>query len=74
MVLRLIVSRVELMNSSLNPIQEANMDPITAAIVAALAACVTDGKQQATVDAYKELQGSLQQKFGTNSELIDECV
>ena len=47
------------------------MDPITAAIVAALAACVTDGKQQATVDAYKELQGSLQQKFGTNSELID---
>ncbi len=47
------------------------MDPITAAIVAALDAGVTDSKQQATVDAYEALQAALQQKFGANSELID---
>jgi hypothetical protein len=50
------------------------MDPITTAIVAALAAGVTCGStkvaQQAIVDAYAALKNLLKRKFGDQSELV----
>ena len=50
------------------------MDPISAAIVAALAAGVTGGTtkvaQQAIVDAYATLKSLLKRKFGDQSELV----
>ena len=50
------------------------MDPITAAIVAAvtagLAAGVTDIGKKAIVDAYNALKGLLEKKFGDKSDLV----
>jgi hypothetical protein len=50
------------------------MDPITVAIVAALAAGVTGGAtrvaQQAIVDAYGALKDALKKKFGDRSEVV----
>jgi len=50
------------------------MDPITTAIVAALAvgatSGVTEAGKQAIVDAYNRLKSLLQKKFGSESEVI----
>jgi hypothetical protein len=50
------------------------MDPITTAIIAALAAGVTGGAtkvgQQVIVDAYTALKGLLKKKFGEQSEVV----
>lgn len=43
------------------------MDPITAAIIAALAALSKD----VVKDGYNALKGALQQKFGSESDLVD---
>ncbi len=50
------------------------MDPITTAIIAAIATGVTGGAtkvgQQAIVDAYTSIKGLLKKKFGEQSEVV----
>ena len=51
------------------------MDPVSAAIIAGLAAGVakgvTDVGQKLMVDAYAALKGALQHKFGPDSDLVE---
>jgi hypothetical protein len=47
------------------------MDPITAAILAAVATGVTEVGKQAVVDAYGALKTKLQEKFGGDSDLVE---
>ncbi len=46
------------------------MDPITAAIVAALAAGLTEVRKNAVVDAYNGLKSLLKKKFGDDSKVV----
>lgn len=46
------------------------MDPITAAIVAGLAAGASQVGASAVVDAYRALKNVLKQKFGHDSEIV----
>jgi len=46
------------------------MDPITTAIVAAIAAGVSKVGEQAVVDAYTKLKDLLKKKFGAKSEVV----
>ena len=46
------------------------MDPITAAIIAALAAGLTEVGKNTIVDAYTGLKSLLKKKFGDNSKVV----
>ena len=46
------------------------MDPITTAIIAAIASGVSKVGEQAVVDAYTQLKDLLKKKFGTKSEVV----
>jgi hypothetical protein len=50
--------------------QEEVMDPITTAIMAAIASGVSKVGEQAVVDAYAKLKDLLKKKFGAKSEVV----